>query len=156
MEWQVALQLAHDWSGQRGRGFWHYSPHPSSLREETAQGEDDWQTKTYYTKPTQECIEVPLDFDSQSAGPGQCLWRELTPLSGTFSAMSPALYLTRPPSYPERDHKYDRYLNSQECLSNPAASFLLKYKWVEIKMKVQFILDSRWKGKLFKNDKRSI
>ena len=76
----------------------------------------------------QECVEVPLDFDPQSAGPGQCLWRELTPLSGTSSAMSPALYLTCPPSHPERDHKYDRYLNSQECLSNPAASFLLKYK----------------------------
>ena len=82
----------------------------------------------------QECVEVPLDFDPRSAGPGQCLWRELTPLSGTSSAMSsssssssamsPVLYLT----CPERDHKYDRYLNSQECLSNPAASFLLKYR----------------------------
>ena len=28
----------------------------------------------------------------------------------------------------ERDHRYDKYLNSQECLFNPAASFLLKYR----------------------------
>ena len=70
----------------------------------------------------QECVEVPLDFDPQSSGPGRCLWRALTPLSGTS-------LLTCPPACClERDHRYDRYLNSQECLFNPAASFLQKYR----------------------------
>jgi len=60
-------------------------------------------------KLPKECKEVPQDYDPKSAGPGQCLYRELVPIS-------------------ERNHKYDSYLNSQECLANPAASFLKEYK----------------------------
>lgn len=60
-------------------------------------------------KLPKECLPVPSDFEPLSAGPGQCLWKEMTPLS-------------------ERDQRYDNYLNSQECLFNPQAEFLLKYR----------------------------
>jgi len=55
------------------------------------------------------CTKVPEDYNPDIPGPGKCLYRELSPLS-------------------ERDHRYDNYLNSQEALFNPSASFLLKYK----------------------------
>ena len=56
-----------------------------------------------------------------------------------------------PPACSERDHRYDPYLNSQECLFNQAASFLLKYRWFEVEAKTRkFIflhfLDSHCKG----------
>ena len=71
----------------------------------------------------QECTEVPADFDPLLPGPGRCLWRELSPLSGSCPCPPAPLVLRT-----ERDHRYDKYLNSQECLFNPAASFLLKYR----------------------------
>ena len=46
-----------------------------------------------------------------------------SPLSQVLFPMS-----IQPPGLSERDHRYDRYLNSQECLFNPAASFLMKYR----------------------------
>jgi hypothetical protein len=56
------------------------------------------------------CRPLPPDFDPRRAGPGQCLYRELLGIA-------------------ERDHRYDDYLNSQECLVNePAAAFLQHYK----------------------------
>lgn len=58
-----------------------------------------------------DCVQVPEDFDPTAPGVGQCLFRELVPIS-------------------ERNHRYDNYLNSQECLFNPAASFLKLYKIV--------------------------
>ena len=57
-----------------------------------------------------DCVRVTEQFDPGAAGPGQCLYRALVPLS-------------------ERNPKYDHYLNSQECLANPAASgFLKRYR----------------------------
>ena len=55
------------------------------------------------------CRPAPPGWDPRAPGPGRCLWRELVPLS-------------------ERDHRYDSYLNSQECLFNPAAAFLQHYR----------------------------
>ena len=60
-------------------------------------------------KLPKECIPVPSDFDPTAKGPGRCLWVELTPIS-------------------ERDPRYYNHLNSLECLANPAADFLLKYR----------------------------
>ena len=58
----------------------------------------------------EECRLVTEEFDPEAAGPGQCLYRELVPLS-------------------ERNAKYDSYLNSQECMFNADTSgFLLRYK----------------------------
>ena len=57
-----------------------------------------------------DCVRVTEEFDPGAAGPGQCLYRELVPLS-------------------ERNAKYDSYLNSQECMFNADTSgFLLRYK----------------------------
>ena len=59
-----------------------------------------------------ECINVKEThlLDPGAVGPGQCLYKELVPLS-------------------ERNYKYDSYLNSQECLANSNASdFLMKDK----------------------------
>ena len=57
-----------------------------------------------------ECSNITEEFDPEAAGPGRCLYRALVPLS-------------------ERNPKYDHYLNSQECLANPAASgFLKRYR----------------------------
>ena len=57
-----------------------------------------------------DCVRVTEEFDPEAAGPGQCLYRELVPLS-------------------ERNAKYDSYLNSQECMFNADTSgFLLRYK----------------------------
>jgi hypothetical protein len=55
------------------------------------------------------CQPPPPGWEPRAPGPGRCLWRELVPLS-------------------ERDHRYDSYLNSQECLFNPAAAFLQHYR----------------------------
>ena len=60
--------------------------------------------------PTSLCRPVPLDFNPRTAnGPGQCLYRELVGIA-------------------ERDHRYDNYLNSQECLVNSKADFLQHYR----------------------------
>jgi len=63
------------------------------------------------SKLPKECKKIEESFDPESPGPGQCLFKELLPIS-------------------ERDHKYDNYLNSQECLFNEASSFLKSYKIV--------------------------
>ena len=55
------------------------------------------------------CKKIEESFDPESPGPGQCLYKELLPIS-------------------ERDHKYDNYLNSQESLFNEASRFLKSYK----------------------------
>jgi len=58
------------------------------------------------------CQPMPADFDPRTAAdlPGRCLYRELVGIS-------------------ERDHRFDGYLNSQECLVNEAAAaFLQHYK----------------------------
>ena len=60
-------------------------------------------------KLPKECIEIKESFDAKLPGPGRCLFKELLPIS-------------------ERDHKYDNYLNSQECLFNEASVFLRSYK----------------------------
>jgi len=62
-------------------------------------------------KLPRECKKIDDLFDPEAAGPGQCLFKELLPIS-------------------ERDHKYDNYLNSQECLFNDASKFLKSYKIV--------------------------
>eukprot|EP00092_Neocalanus_flemingeri_P005814 GFUD01006258.1.p1 GENE.GFUD01006258.1~~GFUD01006258.1.p1 ORF type:complete len:628 (-),score=188.16 GFUD01006258.1:577-2460(-) len=62
-------------------------------------------------KLPKECRKIDDQFDPEAAGPGQCLFKELLPIS-------------------ERDHKYDNYLNSQECLFNNASNFLKSYKIV--------------------------
>jgi len=56
-----------------------------------------------------ECKKIEESFNPELPGPGQCLFKELIPIS-------------------ERDHKYDKYLNSQECLFNNASRFLRSYK----------------------------
>ena len=58
--------------------------HPASVEKLPKVGMIDKQRHRPIVCHHQECIEVPEDFDPQSEGPGQCLWRELTPLSGTF------------------------------------------------------------------------
>ena len=45
-------------------------------------------------KLPKECKQIENNFDPGAPGPGQCLFKELLPIS-------------------ERDHKYDKYLNSQ-------------------------------------------
>jgi len=60
-------------------------------------------------KLPKECKKIEDNFDPDLPGPGQCLFKELLPIS-------------------ERDHKYDNYLNSQECLFNNASMFLRSYK----------------------------
>ena len=61
------------------------------------------------TKLPMECDRIDNDFDPEAPGPGRCLYKELVGVS-------------------ERDPRYDKYLNSQECLFNPAASFLQHYR----------------------------
>jgi len=61
------------------------------------------------SKLPKECKKVEESFDPESPGPGQCLYKELLPIS-------------------ERDNKFDKYLNSQECLFNEASRFLRSYK----------------------------
>ena len=58
--------------------------HPASVEKLPKVGMIDKQRHRPIVCHHQECIEVPEDFDPQSEGPGRCLWRELTPLSGTF------------------------------------------------------------------------
>jgi hypothetical protein len=61
-------------------------------------------------KLPQTCHPVPSDFDPRAEGPGRCLYRPLVGIS-------------------ERDHRYDDYLNSQECLVNQdVAGFLQHYR----------------------------
>jgi len=60
-------------------------------------------------KLPKECKKIKESFDPELPGPGQCLFVELLPIS-------------------ERNHKYDKYLNSQECLFNDASRFLRSYK----------------------------
>jgi len=57
----------------------------------------------------EECTRVDDNFNADFKGPGRCLFKELLPLS-------------------ERDYRFDGYMNSQECLYHPSASFLLTYK----------------------------
>lgn len=62
------------------------------------------------SKLPSDCHVIEDSFDPGLAvGPGRCLYKPLVPLS-------------------ERNYKYDNYLNSQECLFNPAAAFLLSYR----------------------------
>merc|ERR1719483_168253 len=66
---------------------------------------------TSINKLPKECKKIDAQFDPKAPGPGQCLFKELLPIS-------------------ERDHKYDNYLNSQECLFNNVSIFLKSYKIV--------------------------
>ena len=63
----------------------------------------------YIEKLPNDCNKIPDGFDPRFSGPGRCLYKELLGLS-------------------YRDNRYDIYVNSQECLVNPAASFLSKYR----------------------------
>ena len=56
-----------------------------------------------------ECSRLPANFSTTVSGVGRCLYQELVGIS-------------------YRDHRYDSYLNSQECLFNRVASFLEQYK----------------------------
>ena len=91
--------------------WWLYAWHQAGL-DTAAQALD----VVVFTHPRavaqlpEECRLVTENFEPEAAGPGQCLYRELLPLS-------------------ERNPKYYNHLNSLECLASPNVSeFLTKYR----------------------------
>ena len=91
--------------------WWLYAWHQAGL-DTAAQALD----VVVFTHPRavaqlpEECRLVTENFEPEAAGPGQCLYRELLPLS-------------------ERNPKYYSHLNSLECLASPnVSSFLTRYR----------------------------